>query len=104
MAELQNTFNVIIPTDIPLPPAEGANWFHFTSAGLEVQMLIGTIDLLAAHQARQPGADADTKLAPAISHRFLLSPIGFAVLKAQVDEIAASVGPANLTISARKAK
>jgi hypothetical protein len=73
----------------PLPNAEGANFFHFTVINGEVQFLVGMINLLRFHEAAQ--AEPGTSITPDITHRFLLSPMGFQNLKRQLDEIAGSL-------------
>lgn len=85
-----------------LPPAEGANYFHFTVLGPEVQMLVGTVNLLHLHEAKL--TDSRETLEAEITHRFLLSPLGFQALKSQMDMIAASVQPVAGITSGAKAK
>lgn len=75
----------------PVPPALGANFFHFTTIGAEVHMLIGTVNLLKVVEAKERDRAESRALAPDITHRFLLSPVGFAQLKKQIDQIAPAV-------------
>ena len=42
------SFNLAI-ADTSKIPAEAVNWFHFTMSAGEVQMLMGCIDILSAH-------------------------------------------------------
>ena len=79
---------------VPLPPAEGANFFHFTVVEHEVQLLVGSVNLLRLHEAKRRGEPIT--VAPQITHRFLLSPLGFGALKANLEEIAKSVTPSGV--------
>ena len=72
----------------PLPEPVGANFFHFAVVGSEIQLLVGAINLVQLHEARQGHSGP---IRPQISHRFLLSPLGFAQLKSQITEMAAVV-------------
>jgi hypothetical protein len=72
-ARVSVSYRVSAETDLPV--AEGINFFHFTTVGPEVQMLVGTINLLAIHEAKQSGETLGTT--PQITHRFLLSALGF---------------------------
>ena len=83
----------------PVPPAEGANYFHFTSVGAEVQMLVGAVNLLRLHESLR---GESRTVVPEITHRFLLSPLGFAQLKRQIDEIADSVLPPGVKVEGAK--
>ncbi len=94
--------SVTVPADLPLPAPEGANFFHFTVAGDEVQLLVGSVNLLRLHEAKSLGENL--KIVPDITHRFLLSSIGFSALKAQMDQIASSVSPPSVPVTVRKAK
>lgn len=73
----------------PLPASEGANFFHFTVLGPEVQMLVGTVNLLQLHEAKQTGSQHS--IVPEITHRFLLSPVGFTALRAQIAAVEKAV-------------
>jgi len=72
-----------LPQDSPEPRA--ANFFYFTFAGADVQMLIGYVDLRAIHDLKET---AEPTLAPEILHRLSIGQLGFKQLRAQVDEIA----------------
>lgn len=87
----QKKVAVVITGGTPLPPAEGANFFHFTTLGPEVQLLVGTVNLLRLHEAKT--TDDPSAVVPEITHRFLLSPIGFAALKQQMATIEQKVSP-----------
>jgi|WetSurMetagenome_2_1015567.scaffolds.fasta_scaffold492854_1 hypothetical protein len=93
------TARVEITAAHPVPPSEGANYFHFTSVGAEIQMLVGTVNLLRLHESML--GEGGT-VSPEITHRFLLSPLGFAHLKQQIEEIAQSVAPPQVAIEGRK--
>ena len=80
---------VAMSAGIPVPPAEAANYFHLTVVGPEVQLLVGSVNLIEFHEAAT--SDSVKMVIPEISHRFLLSTLGFAQLKARVDEIAQKV-------------
>ena len=90
---------ISVPANIPLPSPEGANFFHFTVVGQEVQFLVGSINLLRLHEAK--GRSETTTLIPDITHRFLLSPLGFEALRNQVQEIAKAVPPSDVGISSK---
>ena len=77
--------SVGVPPELALPLSEGANYFHFTRVGSEVQMLVGCVNLIQLHAAKDH--EGTTTLAPQITHRFLLSSLGFNQLKVQLDEI-----------------
>lgn len=90
MAEIgSRVVQIQLSSGVPLPPAAGANFFHFVSAGEEVHMLVGTVSLLRVHENESPGRSPDRLpiVTPEITHRFLLSPLGFANLIRQIDEI-----------------
>ena len=77
---------------VDLPPTEGANYFHLSTRGPEVQLLVGYIDLFEVHQAAaklQRGTLASTapRVTASVSHRFLLSFVGLVRLRDQIDEI-----------------
>jgi hypothetical protein len=96
----KRSVTVQLTTRHPLPPAQGANYFHFTTLGEEVQMLVGTVNLLRVHEATQ--GEEDAVVSPDITHRFLLSPLGFAHLKAQVDQIASGINPSRIGMGKSK--
>lgn len=83
---------VAVPANLPLPQPLGANFFHFTLVAGEVQMLVGSLNLLRIHEASQRGESAT--LTPDISHRFTLSPFGIANLQAQLAEFGKLVAEA----------
>ena len=90
---------IAIPGNLPLPPAAGANFFHFTVVGEEVQLLVGTINLIRLHEAK--GKTESTMVVPDITHRFLLSPLGWASLYNQVQEIAKSAPKSDVGVTSR---
>ena len=94
------TVSVSVSSAVPVPPAEGANFFHFTVVGPEIQLLVGSINLLRFLEAKQSGEP--TNLVPEFTHRFLLSPMGFAQLKAQIDQIAPTVPVGGVGVSLGK--
>jgi hypothetical protein len=79
---------IMVPkTDLP---PEAANWFHFSLANLDVQMLVGYIDPREAGtyvQGRRSGSRGGPQLTPTISRRVMMSLSGFAHLRTQVHEI-----------------
>ncbi|HLA88895.1 MAG TPA: hypothetical protein VJL28_00505 [Gemmatimonadaceae bacterium] len=91
---------VKVPGEIMLPDPLGANYFHFTVVGSEVQFLVGSINLINLHEAKMRGEA--TVVVPEITHRFLLSPLGFHQLKSQIDQIAGLVGPAGVGLKAER--
>jgi len=80
---------VAITADTPVPPSAAANFFHFTVVGPEIQFLVGTVNLLKFHDAKE--REDGPSIYPDISHRFMMSSFGFAQLKQQIDEIATRV-------------
>lgn len=78
-----------VPADASLPPAEGINFCHFTVVGPEVQMLVGCVNLIQLHDAKKRGGPST--ITPQITHRFSMSTMGFAQLRAALNEIAGSV-------------
>jgi hypothetical protein len=82
--------SVAVNADMELPPAEGANFFHFTTAGPEVQMLVGCVNLLHLHEAK---GVRDATIFPQITHRFTLSALGFNNLKSQLAALEALPSP-----------
>lgn len=81
--------SVELPVNLPLPVPVGANYFHFTVVAGEVQMLVGSVNLLRVHEARLQGEAAT--IIPEISHRFTLSAWGFTTLNNQLAKIAESL-------------
>lgn len=67
---------VTMSASVPVPPPEAANFFHLTVVGPEIQLLVGSVNLLRFHEAKDKGEM--TLVTPEISHRFLLSTLGFA--------------------------
>ena len=82
-------FSVALPPDAKLPPPAGANFFHFTVAGPEIHLLVGCVSFQQLADRHASGKQGT--VSPEITHRFLMSALGFAHLKAQIDEIAGSV-------------
>jgi hypothetical protein len=76
-----------VPRSAKMPPPEGANYFHVTTSGPDVQLLVGYVDLLKLHHARTGGAKS--RIEPEITHRFYLSVTAFFMLKRQLEEIEA---------------
>jgi hypothetical protein len=79
------------------PPAEIATFFQMAHTGSEIQMLVGYIDpqIVAARAqqelVRRPGGgEIQVKIEPELTHRFSISPQGFAMLRASVDLIVKS--------------
>lgn len=98
MPETVTSIEIELPTSTPLPNAEGANWFQLAQlGGTEVQLVVGTVNLFALHRLK--GADA--KVAPNVTHQFLLSPIGFWSLKKQLDEIAKHIAQPGVDVGLR---
>ena len=91
--------SVAFSGDVPLPPPVGANFFHFTVVGQEVQFLVGSVNLLRFHEAKD--RSEPMTVVPQITDRFLLSPLGFATLKAQLEEIAKSVPESDVGVKSR---
>lgn len=85
----QVAVEIAMSGSVPLPSAEGANFFHLTRAGMEVQFLVGTVNLMRVHEARLQN-ETTARLTPEISHRFLVSLQSMQHLKMQIDRILAS--------------
>ena len=90
---------ITVPANLPLPNPEGANFFHFTLVGDEIQFLVGSINLLRLHEAKLLAEPQ--KIVPDITHRFTLSVLGFHTLKAQVDQIALSVPEPSMPVTVK---
>ena len=77
----------IIPPVSNRPPAEAANFFHCSVSDDEIQLLVGYTDpeliLAMAGESTKGGRTFH----PEISHRFLVTPRGFALLKEQIDAV-----------------
>lgn len=78
--------------DVPtknLPAPEGANWFNLTRLNADVQLMVGYVDPLAAHRVGLAilAGEKNVRLAPDVTHRFMLSVGGFLYLREQVEEI-----------------
>ena len=77
----------MVPANLPLPHPLGANFFHFTRVGEEVQMLVGSVNLLRLHEAsRRPTGDP-LVIVPDIVARYTLSPLGLASLQSQLAQL-----------------
>ena len=79
------------------PAAEVANFFQMAHVGPEIQMLVGYIDpQLIASRAEQERSKRPPSVTgpivvrsePELTHRFSISPQGFATLRAAVESIA----------------
>lgn len=77
----------------PLPVPFGANYFRMTHMGSEVQLLVGTVDLERLSQSSSAATSGDEQqiISADISHRFLLSALGFDQLHQVVNEIHAAI-------------
>lgn len=71
--------------DTPLPASEGANYFHLARIGREYQLLVGTVNLIVLHEIKE--GERSPIIKPEITHRFTLSQMGFAQLKAAVHAV-----------------
>lgn len=77
----------------PRPRPEGVNYFGLTKVGMEFEMLVGYVDIqrLTEGAGGFAGRDDDEVLdivvGPELTHRFLLSPMGFENLRNVVHEI-----------------
>lgn len=74
-------------TDVP---PEAANWFHFSLANLDVQMLVGYIDPAQAGdfaQAIRTRQKNVPPLTPMVTHRIVMSMTGFAQLRGQIHQM-----------------
>jgi len=77
-----------VPTDLPSSPI-GANYFHFTFIGPELEMLVGNLSLRAIHEFKEASEKSATAepVVPNVTHRFMLTPLGFDQLRQQIEEI-----------------
>lgn len=87
---------IIVPPSASLPNPEAANFFQFTYAGPDFQLLVGYVDLHDLHLANQRQREAASargklEIKPAITHRLSLSIRGFLLLKQQIDDIFATL-------------
>ena len=78
-----------VPADFPLPHPLGANFFHFTIMGGEIQLLVGSVNLLQLREAAKEGKGA--LVVPDITHRFTLSTLGFEQLRTQIEAVSPRV-------------
>ena len=86
MADEKKQMNIKVALPKSLPPAEGANYFHITSANGEVQLLIGSISLNDLHDAAQ-SRRSELNITPDVSHRFLLSQSAFDRLRENIETV-----------------
>lgn len=90
-SEKQITARIRVDLDASkaLPAPSGANYFRLTHSGGEVQMLVGTVDLERLSQASLAAVAGNEQqsISPDISHRFLLSALGFDQLHQVVTEL-----------------
>lgn len=84
MATENRPIELRLPLGASLPRPEAANFFNFTLAGPEVEMLIGVVDL---RQLVFGPDNIPESVEPEITHRFFMSTRGLEFLKAQVDDI-----------------
>ncbi len=76
-----------LPAASDLPRAEAANFFRFSWGGIDVQLLVGYLDMSPVEM--KPGEAAE--VIPQINHRFFMSVQGFALLRAQLLEAADAI-------------
>lgn len=80
---------VALPVETPLPPAEGANFFQFSTVEGEVQFVLGMVNLTQmVHAKSLPGS---VTIVPQVTHRFTLSTFAFHQLRFQIERIAQNV-------------
>jgi pyruvate dehydrogenase complex dehydrogenase (E1) component len=70
---------------VPLPPPYGANFFHLTRMLDELQLLVGSVNLIQMHEAL--AETGDSIVPPMITHRFTLSMFGFQRLRDAVNQM-----------------
>lgn len=90
MATKEATAQLLIPK-VDLPAPEAVNFFHFTFSGPEMEMLVGILDLNHVLDANSRPRNGVVQLRPEVTHRFLMSIRGFALLKQQVEEISKKI-------------
>jgi hypothetical protein len=77
-----------------LPPPEAVNFFNLSRVGTDVQLMAGYLDLhkaaVALQEAQARGGEPKQLKAEA-THRLVMGAQAFAMLKAQVDIIAAAM-------------
>lgn len=74
----------IVPPVSNRPPAEGANFFHCSVSGGEIQLLVGYTDPELVNAMAGESVKGSRTFHPEISHRFLVTPRGFELLKEQI--------------------
>lgn len=79
------TLKIRLPEPKDSPDPEAVNFFHLSFAGAEMQMMVGYVDARTVHEIRMNPKLRD--LTPHISHRFAISPIGWAILRQQMEDI-----------------
>lgn len=94
------TENVAIEVKVNLPSSarphpEAANFFQMAHVGPDIQLLIGYVDPQSVaskiEKARAAGKPLSISMEVELSHRLLVSPQGFATLKATVDQMARTI-------------
>lgn len=96
------TFTVEPPSGPGLPSAEAANYFHIVYAAGEVQLMVGTLNIVEIHEhteavkANRASTDTALVLIPDIAHRYLLSLPAFLRLRENVETIYAALQKANV--------
>jgi hypothetical protein len=73
-----------------LPAPEAANWFHFSLANLDMQMLVGYIDPRDAGEfadAVRSGRKDTPVIIPTVTRRIMFSLSGFTQLRNQIHEM-----------------
>jgi hypothetical protein len=89
--------SIRLPDSSTYPAPEAANFFTFAWSGIDIQLLVGYIDLQATGNA-EPGRPFIAE--PLILHRFFMSARGLALLKHQLDEAVASLEASGVQLAA----
>lgn len=74
----------IVPPTTNRPPATAANYFHCSVSGTEIQLLVGYTDPELVSALAGESIKGSRTFHPEISHRFLVTPRGFELLKEQI--------------------
>ena len=74
----------IVPPTSNRPPATAANFFHCSVSGGEIQLLVGYTDPELVSAMAGESIKGTRTFHPEISHRLLVTPRGFELLKEQI--------------------
>ena len=81
------------------PPPQGANYFHFTWLGTDIQMLAGYIDLDRLRESVSKDSEGTSnEVSLEVSNRFSMSVTSFFRLRDQVNDLVSKMASAGVEI------